>query len=109
MSPLEDAIWLTESSRSDGKRVFGPKGEIGPLQITYGCWQDATEHNPDIGGRYADCHNLDYSLAIFRSYMDRYARGMTDVQKARIWYGGPKGCHKNYTLGYRAVKILQGS
>ena len=109
MTPLEDAIWLAETNRWTGEMgpIFGDDGDAcGPLQIHYGCWLDATEHDPSIGGHYRNCQDLGYALSIFRAYMDRYGQGKTDRQKARIWNGGPKGHLKNATLNYAALEYL---
>lgn len=115
-SPLERAIHLVESSGrlTSGEPLIGSYGERGPLQVTYDCWLDAMEHDPSIGGTYDMVDDLQYSLHIFRAYMDRYAtqrRGVyNDYQRAAIWNGGPRGHHKESTRKYseRVVALLQG-
>ena len=108
LSALEQAVWSAESSNApEGMKVKdGKDGEIGPMQITEGCWIDATEHDPSIGGVYRDCYSLEYSIKIFRAYMDRYGRGLTDCQRARIWNGGPDGHLEDCTLHYPALDLL---
>ena len=115
-SPLERAIHLVESSGrlTSGEPLIGSYNERGPLQVTYAAWLDAMEHDPTIGGTYDMVDDLQYSLHIFRAYMDRYAtqrRGVyNDYQRAAIWNGGPRGHHKEATRKYseRVVALLQG-
>ena len=86
---LVDAIHMVESGGRTGKNIVGDKGKaIGPLQIHKVCWIDATQYDKTIGGKYEDCHKLDYSKKIFKAYISRYGKGKTIEQKARIWIGG---------------------
>ena len=116
-SPLERAIHLVESSGrlTAGEPLIGDGAlSRGPLQISEAAWSDATKHDPSIGGTYDMVDDLQYSLHIFRAYMDRYAtqrRGVyNDYQRAAIWNGGPRGHHKESTRKYseRVVSLLQG-
>lgn len=76
---------------------------IGPFQIWKSYWQDAVEHDKNIGGRYEDCKNEDYARRIVLAYWDRYAPAdATDEQLARIHNGGPKGHKLKATLKYWA-------
>ena len=107
MSPLEKAVHQVESSGRTGPNIVGDNGNaIGPLQIWKACWTDAVQHDKSIGGSYKDCHDLEYSLKIFRAYTDRYAtkrrlkRVPTDEDRARIWNGGPNGHRKRATIKY---------
>ena len=108
MTNVEKAIWAAESSNGglDGQKIMGKDGEVGPLQITYGCWLDATEHDPSIGGQFRHCHDLGYALRICRSYLDRYARGKTEREQLRIWNGGPDGHLEACTENYAALEYL---
>ena len=106
MTPLELAIWSVESDQRTGA-ILGDNGNArGPLQIWRACWIDATQFDPSIGGTYEDCADLEYAVRIFRAYTARYAterrlgRTPTDIDKARIWNGGPNGDKKSATLGY---------
>ena len=120
---LERAIHVVESSgQLTGDRPIlgdwcphrGVYLSRGPLQISEAAWSDATKHDPSIGGTYDMVDDLQYSLHIFRAYMDRYAtqrRGVyNDYQRAAIWNGGPRGHHKESTRKYseRVVSLLQG-
>jgi hypothetical protein len=98
---LLHAIHQVESSGSTKDNIVGDKGKaIGPLQIHYSCWFDATEYDKSIGGEYKDCFKLSYSKKIFLAYMQRYGKGKTIEQQARIWNGGPKGYKKSATIKY---------
>ena len=98
---LVDAIHMVESGGKTGTNIIGDKGKaIGPLQIHKACWIDAVSYDKTIGGTYQDCHNLSYAKKIFNAYINRYAKGKTAEQKARIWNGGPKGHTKQATVKY---------
>ena len=99
MTDLEDRIWFVETTRGFGP-IRGDADELGPLQITEDAWKDAIEFRPEIGGVYADCADLTYSILIFRAYMDRWAFGESNEVKARRWNGGPKGDTKESTKPY---------
>lgn len=104
MSDFEYKIWTIETGRNHGP-IWGDANELGPLQITEGAWEDAIEHQPEIGGVWMDCQDLGYSLKIMRSYLDRYATAercgaVNDQVRARIWNGGPHGWRKESTVKY---------
>ena len=101
MSGLIDAIHQVETSGKLGP-ISGDNGAaLGPLQIHRGCWEDA-----NIGGKYSQCADLEYSKRVFRAYMKRYAtkkrlgRTPTLEDMARIWNGGPNGYKKSATIKY---------
>ena len=97
---LLDAIEQVESGGRTN--VVGDNGKaIGPMQIHRVYWQDAVEHDPSIGGCYAECKDPTYARRIVRAYMDRYApKGASDEVLARIHNGGPKGHRKDATVKY---------
>lgn len=100
---LINAIHKVESGGRTGNNIFGDKGKaIGPLQIHYAAWKDATDFDKSIGGKYSDCHNLEYSKKIFVAYMNRYAKDKDAETKARIWNGGLKGPDNSSTKKYWA-------
>ena len=96
---LLDAI---EQVESGGRNVVGDNGKaIGPMQIHRVYWQDAIEHDPSIGGVYADCQDPQYARRVVRAYMDRYApKGASDETLARIHNGGPRGHRRDATIKY---------
>lgn len=84
---------------------------LGPLQVQYGAWLDATRYDRTIGGRYSDCVNLEYSKKIFRAYLKLYANQAYKHKDwrmcARIWNGGPQGHTKIKTNQYwRKVQLV---
>lgn len=90
-------------SRGNAKAVGDNGRAIGPFQIWRSYWQDAVEHDKNIGGRYDDCFDKEYSKRIVLAYWDRYApKNATDEQLARIHNGGPKGNLNRKTLKYWA-------
>ena len=97
---LLEAIKQVES-RGNPNAVGDNGRAIGPFQIWKSYWQDAVEHDKNIGGRYEDCKNEDYAKRIVLAYWDRYAPAdATDEQLARIHNGGPKGHLRSGTLKY---------
>jgi hypothetical protein len=70
------------------------------LQIHFENWKDATDFDKSIGGKYLDCHDLNYSYKIFDAYLRRYGKGKSAKDRARIWNGGPRGYEKNSTKIY---------
>ncbi len=98
---LAKAVHQVESSGRTDKNIIGDNGRaIGPLQIHYSNWKDATDFDKTIGGKYSDCHSLKYSKLVFDAYLRRYGNGKSTEDKARIWNGGPKGNQKSVTLAY---------
>jgi hypothetical protein len=98
---LAKAIHQVESSGRTGNNIIGDNGRaIGPLQIHYSNWKDATDFDKKIGGKYSDCHKLEYSKLIFDAYLRRYGNGKSAEDRARIWNGGPKGSEKSVTKHY---------
>ena len=79
----------------------GEEGSLGPYQIRKLYWIDATEHRPEIGGRYEDCIGKEYSEKIIDSYWDRWAKGCEDYEVlARKHNKGPRGEKKQSSLQY---------
>ena len=98
---LAKAVHQVESSGRTDKNIIGDNGKaIGPLQIHLSNWKDATDFDKSIGGKYSDCHKLEYSKLIFDAYLRRYGKGKTAEDRARIWNGGPKGYEKSATKRY---------
>lgn len=98
--PLLNAMYQVESS--GGKVLVGDGGKaIGPYQIWETYWRDAVQHDPSIGGVYADCMDKEYSERVIRAYWSRYApKGATVEQLARIHNGGPSGHKRASTAKY---------
>jgi len=100
-SELCKAVHQVESSGRTGGKIIGDNGKaIGPLQIHFENWKDATDFDKSIGGKYSDCHDLKYSQLIFDAYLRRYGKGKSAEERARIWNGGPKGYEKSATKRY---------
>ena len=100
-SELAKAVHQVESSGRTGPDITGDNGKaIGPLQIHFENWKDATDFDKSIRGKYSDCHKLEYSKLIFDAYLRRYGKGKTAEDRARIWNGGPKGYEKSATKRY---------
>ena len=99
-----------------GDRENAPDGDgglaIGPYQIHYVYWLDATASDASIGGRYEDCRKRGYATKVVEAYFRRYAaaaskRGEAETL-ARIHNGGPRGHLIRATRGYwqRVRKLL---
>lgn len=106
-SQLLDAIRAAESEGQPNNGI-GAKGDggaaLGPFQIHKKYWKDATEHDPRIGGTYADCKGYDYSLKVVKAYFDRYCRSAVSSGNwevvSRIHNGGPDGATQQSTKAY---------
>lgn len=98
---LVKAIHKVESGGRIGRNIYGDNGKaIGPLQIHFENWKDATDFDKSIGGKYTDCHDLEYSKRIFDAYLRKYGAGKSAADRARIWNGGPKGYERSATVAY---------
>jgi hypothetical protein len=97
-----DAIRIVETGgEKDPANAVGDNGRsIGPFQIQRGYWQDALEHDPSIGGTYADCKDETYARRVIRAYLSRYVKTWNDETVARIHNGGPSGAKKKSTIKY---------
>ena len=88
------AIHQHESDSRVGK-IYGDGGRsYGPLQISYKAWRDAVRYDRSIGGKYADCSNLEYSKNVMLAYLmyhdaEALARGDWETC-ARLWNSGPE-------------------
>jgi hypothetical protein len=85
-----DAIRQVETGGcKDPANAVGDGGRaIGPFQIHQAYWADAVEHDPSIGGEYADCRDEEYARQIVLAYLSRYCKVWTDENVARIHNGG---------------------
>ena len=97
------AIGTVESNHDDN--AVGDQGRsIGRYQIMRAYWQDATEYDKTIGGKYEDVRNPVYAAKVMRAYWRRYARAAYEAGDfetlSRIHNGGPKGHKKQATVGY---------
>jgi len=101
---LFDAIRKVETgdmTDADAALAVGDNGRsFGPYQIQRAYWQDAIEHQPEIGGQFLDCRNPRYAERIMLAYWDRYAPDDHYETLARIHNGGPKGHENPNTLEY---------
>ena len=97
------ALRQVESSGND--KSVGDKGKaIGPYQIHWAYWKDATDFDKSIGGKYEDVVKLDYAIKVMASYLRRYCpkavtSGNYEVL-ARVHNGGPNGANKVATINY---------
>ena len=103
LRPFLDALAVVESNGKDS--AVGDNGNaLGRYQLWEVYWQDATQHCPDIGGRYKDVTNKVYAERCVVAYLMRYcpkAVSASDYEvMARTHNGGPKGSKRKATLGY---------
>lgn len=82
------ALRQVESSGND--KSVGDKGKaIGPYQIHWAYWKDATDFDKSIGGTYKDCFNHEYAKKVVKAYLRRYAPKDASYETlARIHNGG---------------------
>ncbi len=101
MDKFFDVLAMQESSGLE-KPDDGDNGRaIGPFQIWYPYWADATQHDPSIGGTYQDCRKREYAEKVVIAYMDRYCDYKANVEEmARIHNGGPGAFRKKKATKY---------
>jgi hypothetical protein len=87
------AIHQVETGGRTGKIVGDNGKSLGALQIHKAYWQDATEFNKNIKGKYEDCIGLKYSALIMNAYLLRYCPKEVKAQDfeamARCHNSGP--------------------
>jgi hypothetical protein len=98
-------LWLAET---DG-RLRPPDGDdgnsIGPFQITYDYWQDASRHQDmSVFPSYEDCRDYTAASQVVTAYMRRWvpdAWKRCDLETiARTHNGGPQGAAKTATTPF---------
>jgi soluble lytic murein transglycosylase-like protein len=100
--PLLDAIKQVESSGN--AKAIGDGGKaVGAYQIHAAV---ITNVNRKYGTKYTlkDRTDPHKSRQICKLYLTMYGKGLSQIELARVWNGGPKGHKKTATLGY-AKKI----
>jgi len=99
-----DALRWVESSNRDDVRDGDNGRAIGPYQIHYVYWLDASSFDPELGDDYQQCRNRAYAERVIAAYMRRYAAdawASGDAETiAKVHNGGPKGHQKLATEGY---------
>ena len=87
------AIHQVETTGRVGVIYGDGKRSLGPLQISYAAWKDATRFDQSIGGKYSDCKGLEYSTKVMQAYLMKHASTAFksgDWQTcARLWNSGP--------------------
>lgn len=81
---------LAHVESNGNPKAVGDGGKaIGIYQIHESYWQDATQYDKTIGGKYQDCFDSVYAERIVRAYFRRYApKNATIEQLARLHNGG---------------------
>ena len=101
---LLDAIRWVESSDRDDVQDGDNGRAIGPYQIHYVYWLDASSFEPELGGDYQRCRNRSYAERVIDAYMRRYAADAWAIGDgetiAKVHNGGPKGHEKLTTERY---------
>lgn len=84
------ALRQVESGGND--KSVGDKGKaIGPYQIHWAYWKDATDFDKSIGGTYKDCFKPEYAKKVVKAYLRRHAPKDASYETlARIHNGGAK-------------------
>ena len=103
--PMLDAIRTVETGgHADPANAVGDGGRaLGPYQIHYGYWLDATERDPALRALgYQSVRDQAIAERVVLAYLTRYAPSWDLRTIARIHNGGPRGHTKPATLGYAA-------
>ncbi len=101
--PMLDAIRTVETGgHADPANAVGDGGKaLGPYQIHYGYWVDATERDPALRALgYQSVRDQAIAERVVLAYLTRYAPSWDLRTCARIHNGGPRGHRKPATLGY---------
>ena len=99
-----DAIrWVESSYRENVPDGDGGRA-IGPYQIHYVYWLDASSFEPSLGSDYQQCRKRAYAERVIDAYMRRYAANAWanghGETIAKVHNGGPKGHQNPKTEGY---------
>tara|TARA_X000001388_G_scaffold43384_3_gene30480 strand:- start:5928 stop:6284 length:357 start_codon:yes stop_codon:yes gene_type:complete len=98
---LFDAIRFVETGgEEDPSAANGLAGEIGPYQITEQYYIDALEKHPQLKGTFEECRNQYFAEWVMMAYWDRYAKGDSFEELARLHNGGPNGAALKSTQKY---------
>jgi len=103
--PMLDAIRTVETGgHADPANAVGDGGKaLGPYQIHYGYWFDATERDPALRALgYQSVRDQAIAERVVLAYLTRYAPDWSLRTCARIHNGGPRGHRKPATLPYAA-------
>lgn len=101
--PILDAIRAVETGgHADPANAVGDAGKaLGPFQIHYDYWLDATERRPDLRALgYQSVRDQAVAEQIVLAYLTRYAPDWNLRTVARIHNGGPRGHKKSATKKY---------
>ena len=101
--PILDAIRAVETGgHADPANAVGDAGKaLGPFQIHYVYWLDATERRPDLRALgYQSVRDQAVAEQIVLAYLTRYAPDWNLRTVARIHNGGPRGHKKAATKKY---------
>jgi len=101
--PILDAIRAVETGgHADPANAVGDGGRaLGPFQIHYSYWLDATERRPDLRALgYQSVRDQKIAEQIVILYLTRYAPDWNVRTVARIHNGGPRGHKKAATVKY---------
>ena len=101
--PMLDAIRTVETGgHADPANAVGDgRKALGPYQIHYGYWVDATERDPALRALgYQSVRDQAIAERVVLAYLTRYAPSWDLRTCARIHNGGPRGHRKPATLGY---------
>ena len=101
--PILDAIRAVETGgHADPANAVGDGGRaLGPFQIHYSYWLDATERRPDLRALgYQSVRDQAVAEQIVLAYLTRYAPDWNIRTVARIHNGGPRGHKKAATKKY---------
>ncbi len=101
--PILDAIRAVETGgEADPANAVGDGGRaLGPFQIHYSYWLDATERRPDLRALgYQSVRDQAVAEQIVLAYLTRYAPDWNVRTVARIHNGGPRGHKKAATVKY---------
>lgn len=101
--PILDAIRAVETGgEADPANAVGDGGRaLGPFQIHYSYWLDATARRPDLRALgYQSVRDQEIAEQIVILYLTRYAPDWNVRTVARIHNGGPRGHKKTATVKY---------
>jgi hypothetical protein len=98
MDTLLYAIRIVESHND--ANALGDRGKaIGTYQIHRSFWIDGTAIL-SVDWQYSDAKDARKAEQVVRAYLQRYGKGKSLLDVARIYNGGPQGDRKHATLEY---------
>ena len=103
-TPSERLLNAIRQVESGGRNVTGDGGKAVGVYQLHKCVVDDVNRIYKTKYQYIDRQNEAKSRQIARLYLKHYGKGLSQLEQARVFNGGPRGHKKESTIKY-AMKI----